>query len=121
LPHSLPDLQPASCTEVYLDHTLEQIIYEQYVDFLKNTCTKLRIGGIIKISGYDLLSIAHDFTVGNLSLSIAQELLFAGQMMTCYADIQHILTQQGFQITKNRCEGYTYYVEAIRPKNTDPV
>lgn len=114
-PEALGEVENGSCEFVRLGQILDQFRNRREVfEVVKN---KVRYGGKIVVSGLDLGTVALNIVNGQFTNDQVNTVLY--ESSTSISDLKEmsdLLTGWGFDIVKQRFDGSTYFIEAVRPK-----
>lgn len=89
--------------EIIVDNFLNQFTYAQFGQVLNKIATKLRLGGMITVSEYDIDFLCNSLTVGKIDQQEFNELIFTGGPAQCLFKVETVvdlLQQSGLRIVE---------------------
>ena len=110
----LDKLEDASCTGIY---TSSLCFTDHPLEALQAIVTKLRYDASIIVEGVEILEVARNLHIANISIQEANALLFQeGNAVSCVSinNILDFLTACGLKIKRRRIEDNHHYIEAVR-------
>lgn len=100
----------SSCHDVHAGNIVE---YMPSLKHLDKVFKKIRLGGKIRITGYDLHAIATDVVYGSLNPDDAR-LLMAGKYLYCIQEIIDLFESKQLKVVSKKFVDNTYSVEGVR-------
>ena len=89
--------------EIIVDNFLNQFTYSQFGQVLNKIATKLRLGGTIVVSEYDIDFLCNSLITGKIDQQEFNELVFTGGPAQCLFKVETVvdlLQQSGLKITE---------------------
>jgi hypothetical protein len=111
--------EAAECAEMILDEVLNFIDLQQIPGVLTKLISRIRKGGRVIITGFDINELAKSYTNGILSIADFNLVLFGSgriKKMSCFShnDIQNIVVSNGLKIQSVDLVGGKFTIIAKR-------
>jgi hypothetical protein len=110
---SLP-VDNSSCTEILAPYVVNKIDYKALQDVLLHWFSKLRIGGTMKLGGYDLIEFSKKVVHSEIPMQQRQELVSASACFLSLHEVVVLVESCGFKVLKKQLEGIHYLVELTK-------
>lgn len=111
----LKDYETNQITELYIDSSLEFVSINQVMEILAHWTTKLRKGGLIIISGTDLIQVSKRILTKEFKIPQVNNLLFNNrQCCLTLDDVTSLLENLKLKIITKRLNDIQYIVTAER-------
>ncbi len=109
-------VEDATCLSIELNNCLDYILKRQ--EMLQTVIQKLRINGVLSLTGIDLDSISYNYNSGALNLSQAQQLLYAGRMsIDTLGNMVAQTSSYGLKTVKQTLDNNQYFLVVQRTNN----
>lgn len=104
------------------DNSLDAIYFNNILDFVDNEkkqeyiflcANKLAHGGVLEISGVDLIEVSR--SIYNRMMECKEAYKFLTPFVLSIFDVLNYLEISGFQILIKRVNDHRYYIKAMRP------
>ena len=106
-------IENATCLSIELNNCLDYILERQ--EMLRTVIQKLRINGVLSLTGIDLDSISYNYNSGALNLSQAQQLLYAGRMsIDTLGNMAAQTSSYGLKTVKQTLDNNQYFLVTQR-------
>lgn len=118
-PVILDFIEDSSCDEIYVDDLCHIINYENFEYYVTKLVSKLHKGGVIKVSGRDIIELSKCVMRQDFNFLEANRLVYgeADNPVLCQLtlhDVAKLLQNVGLKIQKKNLSGYHFTVEAKR-------
>lgn len=96
---------------------VDSIKKEKIEKFVKDICSKMRIGSLLHIGGLDIYALNRDFLGGKVDLNEYNKLMANKTGIYSNSYIAKLLHENNIKIESIVFKGYYYEIAATRPKN----
>lgn len=103
-----------SLREINLGQDLDGLTFEQRKKAVGLCRLKMRIGGRLAYSGYDLGDLTDGFRAGYVELAKFNEIINESKSISTLEEEVGEIEKLGLKVQVKRINNYLYYVEAVR-------
>ena len=112
----LAAVDPATCLSIHLADCMDYVSIAERQKLLETAVSKLRMGGIITISGTDLSAIGRKLSSGNITTQQVNASLHKGRMSVIHcSEVIDQIRGIGLEIVNYKVDGLYYSIKARRP------
>jgi hypothetical protein len=112
--HSLEGIHDGQCVEILAPTVVNRIHYTQLQDVLKLWHSKLRVGGVLTLGGYDLVEFCKRVIRYGISKEEKNKLIAESGCFLPLDEITELVQAVGFKVLKRQLNGISYVLELTR-------